>query len=132
MRFVFPVVGSVFIALLFANFYPPLRSPLQVSTSESGLPKRPLQAVTATPAPERDMSPLMLAPSVQTKPAVEAPAASEVSAKVEPAAKSSRDALAKVGPAARATRAEAPPRRVMRSRGYKQTPSFDKFSIKGY
>ena len=39
---------------------------------------------------------------------------------------SASDAGAKIPPAARATRAEAPPRnkRVMRFRGYKQTPSF--------
>ena len=48
--------------------------------------------------------------------------------------KSAPDAGAKIPPAARATRAEAPPRnkRVMRFRGYKQTPSFGRFSIKGY
>jgi hypothetical protein len=48
--------------------------------------------------------------------------------------KSASDAVAKIPPAARATRAEAPPRnkRVVRFRGYKQTPSFGKFSIKGY
>jgi hypothetical protein len=138
MRF-FPAVGLVFIALLFVNFYPPLRSPLRFSTIESGLPQpsrpTPLQILTATPAPTQDMtSPPVLAPAVETKPAVEAQAAVEVPAKVEPVAKSSREVLAKVGPVARAARAEAPPknRRFTRSRGYKQTPSFATFSIKGY
>ena len=47
---------------------------------------------------------------------------------------SAPDAGAKIPPAARATRAEAPPRnkRVTRFRGYKQTASFGRFSIKGY
>src|SRR5262245_39475545 len=135
MRFVFPAVGLVFIALLFANFYPPLRSPFRVSTSESGLPQpsrpTPLQILTATPAPTQDMtSPPVLAPEVETKPTVETRTTPE--AKIESAA-ASRHALAKVGPVARAARAEAPPKnkRVTRSRGYKQTPPFATFSIKG-
>jgi hypothetical protein len=139
MRFVFPMVGLAFIALLFVNFYPPLRSSLRVGTSESGLPKlsgpTPLQVLTATPVPKRDMtSPPVLAPAAETKPALEPQAAREVPAKVEPGAESSRNAVAKVGSAARAARAEVPPKnkRVTRSRGYKQTPSFPTFSIKGY
>jgi hypothetical protein len=134
MRFVFPAAGLVFIALLFANFF-----------SIAVQYQRIRSALSSTP----DMTlPPVLAPAVETQSAVEAQAAPEIPAtvepvaqaapemlaKVEPAAKSSREVLAKVGLAARAARAEAPPKkkRVTRSRGYKQTPSFATFSIKGY
>src|SRR5262245_9858290 len=82
MRFVFPVVGSVIIALLFVNFYPPLRSPLRFSTIKSdwlkvSYPNR-LQALTPTPGPTPEMaSPPVLAPTVQTQSAVEAEASIE-------------------------------------------------------
>jgi hypothetical protein len=134
MRFVFPAAGLVFIALLFANVF-----------SVAVQYQRIRSALSSTP----DItSPPVMAPAVETQSAVEAEAvpeipaavetvaqaAPEVLAKVEPAAKSSREVLAKVGPPVRAARAEAPPknRRVTRSRGYKQTPSFATFSIKGY
>ena len=56
MRFVFPVLFSVMIALLFVNFYSLSRPAL-----EFDLPKpsrsNPLQVVTATPAPAPDVTP---------------------------------------------------------------------------
>jgi len=107
MRFVFPVVGSVIIALLFVNFYPPLRSPLRFSTIESDWPKvshpNRLQILTPSPGPTPEItSPPVLAPAVQTQLAVEAEAATEIPVKVEPAAEAAPEMPLKVEPAAEA------------------------------
>jgi hypothetical protein len=56
MRFVFPVLFSVMIALLFVSFYARWPSPLPFSTSESDLPN-PLQVLSAPPAPAPDVTP---------------------------------------------------------------------------
>jgi hypothetical protein len=97
------IVGLAVIAFLFvAKATPEPASPVTVTSQHA-----------VTPAPAPDMRPQAVRVD-QTK--------------------SAPEAVAKIPPAARATRAEAPPRnkRVMRFRGYKQTPSFGKFSIKGY
>jgi hypothetical protein len=61
MRFVFPVLFSVMIAMIFVSFYARLSPPLQLGTGESDLPKpsrpNPLPVVTATPAPAPDVTP---------------------------------------------------------------------------
>ena len=100
---VLAIVGLAVITFLFvAKATPELGSPVIVTSQHS-----------VAPAPAPDMTPRpVLAAQPQSAP----------------------DAGAKIPPAARATRAEAPPRnkRVTRFRGYKQTASFGRFSIKGY
>jgi hypothetical protein len=92
-------------------------SPVIATSQRTGLPERQrpdgIQTLIARPAPAPDMaSKAVLA--AQTK--------------------SAPDYLEKIGSAARAARAEAPPkdRRVTQPIGYQRTPSFDRFSIKGY
>ena len=91
MRFVFPAVFAVFIALLFYEVYS-----LSHSLSEFDLPNpsrpNPLQVLTPTPAPAPDVAPepkLGAAPKAQSAPKV----------------------LRKVEPAAGRERAEAPPKK---------------------
>ena len=81
------------------------------ATPELGSPEKVTSQHTVAPAP---------APDIKRRPVLAAQPQSAPGAKIPSAA--------------RATRAEAPPRnkRVMRFRGYKQTPSFGRFSIKGY
>ena len=96
MRFVFPVLFSVMIAMIFVSLYARLAPPLQLGTGESDLPKpsrsNPLPVVTATPAPAPDVTPepqLDAAPKAQLTPVV----------------------LPKVKPAAGPARAEAAPKK---------------------
>ena len=101
---VLAIVGLAVITFLFvAKATPELGSPVIVTSQHS---------VATAPAPDTTPRAVLAAHQPQSAP----------------------DAGAKIPPAARATRAEAPPRnkRVMRFRGYKQTPSFGRFSIKGY
>src|SRR5262245_1219444 len=112
MRFVLPAVGSVIIALLFVNFYPPLRSPLRFSTIESDWPRvsgpNRLQDLTATPGPMPEItSPPVLAPAVQLQSGVEAEAALEGPVKIEPAAEAAPEVPAKIEPSSEVT-PEAP------------------------
>jgi hypothetical protein len=92
-------------------------SPVIVTSQRTGLPEgqRPdgIETLIARPAPAPDM-------------------ASQAVLAAQP--KSAPDDLEKIGSAARAARAEAPPkdRRVTQPIGYQRTPSFDRFSIKGY
>ena len=61
MRFAFPVLLSVMIAMLFVSFYARWPPPLSFSTSESDRPKpslpNPLQVLSAPPAPAPDVTP---------------------------------------------------------------------------
>ena len=61
MRFAFPVLLSVMIAMLFVSFYARWPSPLSFSTSETDRPKpsrpNPLQVLSAPPAPSPDVAP---------------------------------------------------------------------------
>src|SRR5215475_4443750 len=70
MRFVFPVLFSMMIVMLFVSFYSRLPPPLSFRTSESDLPKlsrpNPLQVLSAPPIP---------APEVTPEPALDAIAA---------------------------------------------------------
>jgi hypothetical protein len=89
MRFVFPMLFSAMIAMLFVSFYARLPPPLPFSTSESDLPKRsgsnPLQVLSAPPAPAPDVTSepalaavaatLTPAPDVTPEPALDAVAA---------------------------------------------------------
>gem|GEM_PF-209335 len=92
-------------------------SPVIATSQRTGLPERQrpdgVQTLIARPAPAPDM-------------------ASHAVLAAQP--KSAPDDLEKIGSAARAARAEAPPkdRRVTQPIGYHRTPSFDRFSIKGY
>jgi hypothetical protein len=92
-------------------------SPVIVTSQRTGLPERQrpdgIQSLIARPAPAPDM-------------------ASQAVLAAQP--KSAPDDLEKIGSAARTARAEAPPkdRRVTQPIGYQRTPSFDRFSIKGY
>jgi len=103
MRFVFPVLFSVMIAMLFVSFYARLPPPLPFSTSESDLPKpsrpNPLQVLSAPPAPTPDMtSPPVLASAVQTQSAVEAQTAAEILAEIEHAAQAAPEVPTKFEP----------------------------------
>jgi hypothetical protein len=73
MRFVFPVLFSVMIAMIFVSFYARLSPPLQLGTGESDLPKpsrpNPLPVVTATPAPAPDVTPEPALAAVAATPA---------------------------------------------------------------
>ena len=73
MRFVYPVLFSVMIAMLFVSFYARLPSPLPFSTSESDLPKlsrpNPLQVLSAPPAPAPDVTPEPALAAVAATPA---------------------------------------------------------------
>jgi hypothetical protein len=110
------LAGVALIALLFvANAtLEPGSSPI-VTSQRSGLPEArhpdATQILTSTPAPAPDM----------TSQAVLAARPKSVS-----------EDLAEIGSAAHKVRAEAPHRRVTQSIGYRQTRSFDRFSIKGY
>jgi hypothetical protein len=118
MRFVFLGLGSVIVAMLFANFY----SPLRANISQSDLLKlsrpNPIQLPTATLPPTRETTSLHVLPAVQTQSEVEAKPAAQVPAKVEPAveappevpaepaAQAKPKVPAEVEPAARAARAQ--------------------------
>src|SRR5262245_6078772 len=73
MRFVFPVLFSVMIAMIFVSFYAWLSPPLQLGTGESDLPKpsrsNPLLVVTAASAPAPDVTPLPVLVAVAAAPA---------------------------------------------------------------
>jgi hypothetical protein len=79
MRFVFPVLLSVMIAMLFVSFYARWPAPLSFSTSESDLPKpsrpNPLQVLSAPPAPVPDVAP---EPKLDAVAATPAPAPDEI------------------------------------------------------
>jgi hypothetical protein len=122
MRFVIPVMGLVIIALLFANFYPSLRYPLRVSTSELAESSHPASPPVLIAAPTRTpgiTSPPVPPPSVETKAMVEAQAASEVeptlqaepemSVKIEPATPSAPKIPAAAAPAASEALAKVEP-----------------------
>jgi hypothetical protein len=116
------VVGAALIGLMFlANATLEPVSPPITTSQRSGLPEaqrfNAAQTLSVVPAPAPDM----------TSQAV-------LAAQPKSQAKSAADDGAKIGPAALATQAEAPTRnkRVVRSRGYKQSAQFSKFSIKGY
>src|SRR5262245_9128759 len=137
MRFVFPVVGLVFAALLFVNL-------LNVAVQYERI--RSVKTLSSTP--DMTSSPV-LAPVVETQSAVEAKAAPEILAKIDeapvtsefparirPKARVTSEFPAKIEPAARAARAEAQPtkKRVTRERrriNYR-LPFDGSFSIKGY
>jgi hypothetical protein len=134
MRFVFPVLFSVMIAMIFVSFYARLSPPLQLGTSESDLPKpsrpNPLPVVTATPAPAPDVTPEPAlaavaatpapAPDVTPEPKLDAVAATPAPAPdvtpepklaAAPKAQLTPVVLPKVKPAAGPARAEAPPKK---------------------
>jgi hypothetical protein len=112
------VAGLTLLALLFvADATLEKSSPPIVTSSRVGLPKRwhsdAIQVLTTTPAPTLDMT-------------------SQAVLAAQP--KSDREAFANIAPSARAARGEATPedKRVTQPIGYRQTPLFDRFSIKGY
>jgi hypothetical protein len=89
MRFVFRVVGLLFVALLFANLFSVV---VQYQRSRS--------ALSSTP----DMtSPPLLAQAVETQSAIEGQPAPEISATIEPAAQAEPEVSAKVDPSAPAS-----------------------------
>jgi hypothetical protein len=129
MRFVFPAVFAVFIALLFYEVYS-----LSHSLSEFDLPNparpNPLHVLTPTPAPAPDVTPEPKldavaatpapAPDVAAEPKLDAVAATpapapDVAAEPKlgaaPKAQSAPKVLRKVEPAAGRERAEAPPKK---------------------
>ncbi|MGB8039841.1 MAG: hypothetical protein WCF39_17375, partial [Pseudolabrys sp.] len=71
MRFVFPVLISVMIAMLFVSFYARLPPQLPFSISESDLPKpsrpNPIQVLSTLPAP--DVTPEAAVDAVAATPA---------------------------------------------------------------
>ena len=110
MRFVFPAVFAVFIALLFYEVYS-----LSHSLSEFDLPNparpNPLHVLTPTPAPAPDVAP---EPKLDAVAATLAPApdvAAEPKLGAAPKAQSAPKVLRKVEPAAGRERAEAPPKK---------------------
>jgi hypothetical protein len=128
MRFVIPLMGLVMIALLVADFYPPLRVGTQESDLSNFSRPDPLPVLTPSPTPDMTSLPALTAAAethatAETQEAVEAPATSEVSATIEPAAQAApevpakieseaqvaTEVPAKIEPTARAARAQAPP-----------------------
>ena len=106
MRFVFPVLISVMIAMLFVSFYARLPPQLPFSISESDLPKpsrsNPIQVLSTLPAP--DVTP---EPALDAVAATPAPAPDDA---LEPAL-TAAPKVPKVKPAADSARAEAPPKK---------------------
>ncbi|HEX3338776.1 MAG TPA: hypothetical protein VHT68_06330 [Pseudolabrys sp.] len=129
MRFVFPAVFAVFIALLFYEVYslshslsefdlpnPSRPNPLQVLTPTPApapdvTPEPKLDAVAATPAPAPDVTPEPKLDAVAATPAPAPDVAAEPKLGAAPKAQSAPKVLRKVEPAAGRERAEAPPKR---------------------
>jgi hypothetical protein len=129
MRFVFPAVFAVFIALLFYDIYSlsrPLRkfdltkysrpNPLQVLTPTPApapdvTPEPKLDAVAATPAPAPDVVPEPKLDAIAATPAPAPDVASEPKLDAAPKAQSAPEVFRKVEPAAGRARAEAPPKK---------------------
>ena len=115
MRFVFPVLISVMIAMLFVSFYARWPAPLSFSTSESDLPKpsrpNPLQVLSAPPAPAPDVTPEPKLDAVAATPAPAPDETPEPKFDAAPKAQLASEVLPKVKPAAGSARAEAPPKK---------------------
>jgi len=113
MRFVFPVLFSVMIAMLFVSFYARLPPPLPFSTSESDLPKpsrpSPLQVLSAPTAPAPDVTPEPALAAIAATPAPAPDVTPESALAAAPKAQLAPEVLPKVKPAAGPARAEAPP-----------------------
>jgi hypothetical protein len=110
MRFVFPGLFAVIIALLFYDIYS-LSRPLR----EFDLPKpsrpNPLQVLTPTPAPAPDVTPEPKLDAVAATPAPAPDVTPEPKLDAAPKAQSAPEVLRKVEPAAGRARAEAPPKK---------------------
>ena len=106
MRFVFPVLISVMIAMLFVSFYARLPPQLPFSISESDLPKpsrpNPIQVLSTLPAPDVTPEPALAAVAATPAPAPDVTP--------EPAL-TAAPKVPKVKPAADSARAEAPPKK---------------------
>ena len=115
MRFVFPVLFSVMIAVIFVSFYARLPPPLQLGTGESDLPKPSrsnlLPVVTATPAPVADVTPEPALAAVAATPAPAADVTPEPQLDAAPKAQLTPVVLPKVKPAAGPAKAEAAPKK---------------------
>lgn len=125
MRFVFPVLISVMIAMLFVSFYARLPPQLPFSISESDLPKpsrsNPIQVLSTLPAPDVTPEPALAAVAATPAPASDntpEPALAPVAATPAPApdetpepALTAAPKVPKVKPAADSARAEAPPKK---------------------
>ena len=132
----FAVVGSALVALLFVAdaTLEKNSSPVIVTSQRTGLPEshyhNAIKTLTTTPAPAPDMT-------SQAVVAAQPKSASDVPAKIEPAAREARAEAPRehmrVEASAKRARAEAPTQnpRVTQYTNYQQN-QFDRFSIKGY
>src|SRR5262245_54093348 len=127
------VAGLALIAMLFvadAKLEKP-SSPAIVTSQRTGLPERQYnnatRTLTNTPAPAPDMtSQAVLAAQPKSEHQAAIPAEARAARAEAPAKKTRVEASAKKA------RAEAPPNPDTRPTTYRQTPFFDRFSIKDY